>query len=147
MYLTDYSGTISSPLQLNVEIHIVDIITDIDEKYKVTFNGYIYIKIDKRQSLENVKELRIYRDLNLKSANIIHAMKEEDNSKKTLNIRIVITIVLLLITGMGIFYILRRYCINSSSKSTSKNVRDLTIDSLKSHTSNKTDDHSNITYF
>ncbi|CAF4140916.1 unnamed protein product, partial [Rotaria sordida] len=113
MYLTDYSGTISSPLQLNVEIHIVgillqpllhidliidintipfhlkrindnfifnsmknDIITDIDEKYKVTFNGYIYIKIDKRQSLENVKELRIYRDLNLKSANIIHAMKE-----------------------------------------------------------------------
>ncbi|CAF1521384.1 unnamed protein product, partial [Rotaria sp. Silwood1] len=81
-----------------------------DSIFNVTFNGCISTKIDKRQSLENVKELHIYRDLNLKSAKIIHAVKEEDNSKKTLIIGIVITIALLLITGMSILYILRRYC-------------------------------------
>ena len=69
----------------------------------------------------------------------------ETNSMKPFIIGVIITFVLLIITGMICFYILRRRCIHSNSKRRSRSGHESTIESFESYTSGRTD-ASNITY-
>jgi len=54
---------------------------------------------------------------------------------KTLIIGIAATFVVIIIAGMGIFYVSRRHCIHANPKNRSNNDRDSVIGSLGSHRS------------
>ena len=62
----------------------------------------------------------------------------EDSSKQTYIIGIAISCVLLIIAVLGIFYMLRRQCLENSSKKSSKYERDPAAHSLTSYNSDRT---------
>ncbi|CAF3526730.1 unnamed protein product [Adineta steineri] len=136
---------IPSPLVVNTSF-IIDIILDENGGFNISFNEHTLFKINKRESLENVNLLDIYGNITLKSVKILHLSKDEDNSsKRTLIIGIAITLVLIIISGLGIFYILRRHCIRSKSKKTLNNDQESINESLESSRSKQTA-KSNISY-
>ncbi|CAF1073845.1 unnamed protein product [Adineta ricciae] len=114
--------------------------------FNVTFNGQVLFHINKRASMSNASQFRIYGNITLRLARVIHAQEEKDNSMKiTIIIGIVITSTLIIITGLGVFLILRRHSSNSKAKDRSTNDEDSVIESLGSFRSEK-QDQSHVTY-
>ncbi|CAF0794859.1 unnamed protein product [Rotaria sordida] len=136
---------IPNPLIGNISF-MISIVINEDEGFNISFNEQKFFKFKKRKPLDVMKQIHIYGNLILKSVKIIHSSKEEDNPMKTLIIGIAITLALLIIVGLIFFYLLRRHCTRSKSKTKqSRKGHDSTIASLGSRRSKKTD-NSNVTY-
>ncbi|CAF1277572.1 unnamed protein product [Adineta ricciae] len=125
---------------------LITIFLTAHDVFNVTFNGQALFHINKRASISNTSQLLIYGNITLKLSKVIHAHEEKDNSMKiTIIIGIVITSTLILITGLGVFLILRRHSSNSKAKDRSTNDEDSVIESLGSFRSEK-QDQAHVTY-